>query len=104
MKRVRIVHRDIQDDTPSSFRSVEAPSLQSRRKINRMKDPSGQRFANRPFLDESAQSTGSHRIPKMMVGAEDDVRLFAGFEHFTRVLNGQRQRFFTEHMLSRLGS
>src|SRR6202045_4435813 len=100
MQCVSVVHRDIHDDAASSSRLFESPTLQPGRKINRMKDPSCQGLADSSLLNQSAQSTVGHGIPEMMIGAQDDVCLLAGFEHLTGIRHGQRQWLFTKHMFS----
>ncbi len=98
---VRIMHRYVENHAAARFSAVDSPSLQKLRKVDRVKNPGGERRPDRPVRDQLPQLAMGDRVAEVMIGRHDHTCLLAGGDHSFCTLERQRERLLAKHMLTR---
>lgn len=98
-QRVRIMHRDVENDAATRLRAIYPPPLEMARQINRMEDPCRLHRADGAAGDKLFHLPMRASVPQMMVRPQYDTSLGTRCHHFSGILERESQRLFTKNVL-----
>ena len=98
--RVGVMDGDVRDHAAAGRGVVDPPALQVRRQVHGVKHPHAQHLPDPAVGDEVPDGQVRPRVPKVMVGREDDTLCLRRPYHLRRLGGGHRERLLAEHVLA----